>query len=234
MHCIVTPIKYFSIRDNYSAACIPVAVYPALKSLIPRSSVTFVDQYTPEGPYCYKDGEFDVTVKEGDIVIDAGASFGEFCAYAAFKGAVSYAFEPVGDRYKQLCKTAELNNGKIIPVNKGLSGICGEAFISTGGISPSLVLASGTSKEKIALTTLDDFAEKNQITKIDFIKSDIEGAERDMLRGAVNVLKKFAPKLSISAYHLPDDPEVLEKIILEANPDYKIIHLRNKLIACVT
>jgi hypothetical protein len=72
------------------------------------------------------------------------------------------------------------------------------------------------------------------IKKIDFIKVDIEGAERDMLRGATNVLKTFAPKLAICTYHLPDDPMVLEDIILEANPKYKVVHLKMKLFACVT
>ncbi|MDR1986982.1 MAG: FkbM family methyltransferase, partial [Treponema sp.] len=85
----------------------------------------------------------------------------------------------------------------------------------------------------IDITSLDAFVEKNKIKKIDFIKADIEGSERDMLHGAVNVLKNFAPKLAICTYHLPDDPEVLSKKILDANPRYKIIHLRKKLFASV-
>jgi hypothetical protein len=43
-----------------------------------------------------------------------------------------------------------------------------------------------------------------------------------MLKGAANTLKKFAPKLAICTYHLPDDPQVLESIIKEVNPDYKV------------
>jgi carbamoylphosphate synthase large subunit len=47
------------------------------------------------------------------------------------------------------------------------------------------------------------------------------------------VLKTFAPKLAICTYHFPDDPEVLEKIIKDANPDYTVVHLRHKLVAAV-
>jgi hypothetical protein len=69
------------------------------------------------------------------------------------------------------------------------------------------------------------------LSQVDFIKSDIEGYERNLLLGAKNTLKKFAPKLAICTYHLPDDPQVLESIIKDANPDYKVVHLRHKLFA---
>jgi hypothetical protein len=91
----------------------------------------------------------------------------------------------------------------------------------------------GATTEKMTITTLDKFVEENKIDKIDFIKADIEGAERDMLRSASNVLKTFAPKLAICTYHLPDDPQVLEQIIREANPQYSVVHTRHKLFASV-
>ena len=56
---------------------------------------------------------------------------------------------------------------------------------------------------------------------MDFIKLDIEGAEREALRGAVQVLKKYRPRLMIDSYHLPDDNVVLPEIIRGAQPDYE-------------
>jgi uridine phosphorylase len=62
-----------------------------------------------EGPYGYTDGLFDVSVKSGDVVIDAGAWIGDFSAYSYWKGATCYAFEPMQVTYSLLEKTKDLN-----------------------------------------------------------------------------------------------------------------------------
>jgi hypothetical protein len=54
-----------------------------------------------------------------------------------------------------------------------------------------------------------------------------------MLKGARNVLKEFAPKLAICRYHLPDDPKTLKEIILDANPEYRIVQRKCKLYASI-
>ena len=197
--------------------------------------VNKLDKCTGEGPYGYTDGNFDVTVKRDDIVIDAGAWIGDFSAYATTKNAVAYAFEPSKESFALLCETAKLNNNLIIPVQKGLSNTEGEATMTIDSWSwgNSIILERSVGKEIVHLTTIDNFVEENKLEKVDFIKADIEGSERDMLRGATNVLKTFAPKLAICTYHLPDDPQVLEQIIKEANPNYTVVHLRHKLFASV-
>ncbi|ABU82367.1 hypothetical protein Igni_1190 [Ignicoccus hospitalis KIN4/I] len=55
-----------------------------------------------------------------------------------------------------------------------------------------------------------------------FIKSDIEGYEREALEAFKDVLKEYKPYLALAAYHKWDDLIVLPKKVKEANPDYKL------------
>ncbi|MDR1741231.1 MAG: FkbM family methyltransferase [Synergistaceae bacterium] len=86
----------------------------------------------PDVPYCLQNDLVDVTVKPGDIVIDAGAWIGDFSAYASVKGATVYAFEPAARTYALLLKTAELNKN-IHAVNKGLGDAESTAIMSLNG-----------------------------------------------------------------------------------------------------
>src|SRR5258708_4984692 len=52
------------------------------------------------------------------------------------------------------------------------------------------------------------------------IKMDIEGAEREALRGASGTLARDFPRLMLDSYHLPDDMQVLPVVIHQANPSY--------------
>lgn len=196
--------------------------------------VELVDSMTAEGPYGYKDGEFDVTVKDGDIVIDAGAWVGDFGAYSASKGALAYCFEPASIMYDLLCETTKLNNNKIVPIKLALGDENAVGFISGGeGGNSAAKISSDKIGEEIRITTLDSFVKEHNLECVDFIKSDIEGFERNLLMGARETLRKFAPKLAICTYHLPDDPVVLAQIIKEANPNYRIVQMRHKLFAAV-
>ena len=82
-------------------------------------------------------------------------------------------------------------------------------------------------------TTLDRFVKKNFLEKVDFIKADIEGMERNLLAGAEETIKRFKPKLSICIYHRPDDPVVIEKMIKNFVSEYKIFKTKTKLYAWI-
>lgn len=186
------------------------------------------------------EGEYEndyVKISRNDIVLDCGANIGLFSAIAATKNAKVYAFEPTPKTIEVLNETVNLYNGKIEICKYALSDYVGKArfYISDENVSNSLYERHIDTKEYIDVdvTTVDEFVKSNNIKRVDFIKADIEGAERYMLRGAEKTLKKYAPKLSICTYHLKDDPEVLEEIIRKANPEYTIIKKRKKIYAFV-
>jgi FkbM family methyltransferase len=195
-----------------------------------------------EGPY----ERNHVTIEKDDIVIDAGANIGDFSFLAASKGAHAHAFEPSRIIYEEYLKTnMELNAklpGSVIPALYALSDSSGKAKFTVNrdnvGGSQLSGIASASREgnfeyEDVDLITLDGYVSKNNLTRVDFIKADIEGAERLMLKGAQSVLRDFAPKLAICTYHLPDDPQVLEQLVRQANPGYVIEHKYRKMYAYV-
>jgi len=225
---------------NINGILLPILTDKILKGNLITEFLDFIYPYLyndysntdGEGPYLYH----QVQIKKGDIVIDAGANIGMFSALASHLGGIVYAFEPVKEiREKYLEKTAQLNpNINIVPL--ALSNNNGETLIK-GGIGDSSIIferqKDDTFSEIVKTITLDDWVKQNNIPKVDFIKADIEGAERLMLEGTQWVLKTYAPKLAICTYHLPDDKEVLTNLILQANPNYKIEYAWKKLYAWV-
>ncbi len=198
------------------------------------------DNFAFEGPYEYG----NVTLNNGDVVMDCGANFGLFSAVAAAKGCKSYAFEPFLQCMENLKFVCEKYMDSIVAINKAVSDKTGIAeFVISSNITASRLKLEDEETHnintqiidavKVETTTIDDFTAKNNINKLDFIKADIEGEERNMLKGAKHTLKTLAPKLSLCTYHRADDKEVMEKLILDANPNYKILHKWKKLYAWV-
>ena len=57
---------------------------------------------------------------------------------------------------------------------------------------------------------------------MDFIKTDIEGAEQRALAGAGETLFRFKQRLAISGHHLPDDSVRIPAIVRQAQPGYQL------------
>jgi len=196
-----------------------------------------IEPFFHEGPYEY--GE--VCIDQGDIVFDCGAHIGLFSAVASRYGAHVHAFEAIPSTIDDyLSKTASWNehitiyNNAVWDEEKILDFSVLENHIGASRCDELLWEGANVfERHKIQAITLDAFIEEWQLEHVDFIKVDIEGAERNFLRGAKNVLRRFAPKLSICSYHLPDDPQVLQELILEANPNYVMIQKYSKIYAYV-
>jgi hypothetical protein len=52
------------------------------------------------------------------------------------------------------------------------------------------------------------------------IKMDIEGAERDALRGAENLIRRMKPDLAVCVYHYVSDYWEIPLLLAEFNPGY--------------
>ena len=70
---------------------------------------------------------------------------------------------------------------------------------------------------------LDTFVAENNIPKVNVVKLDIEGSEVPFLHGAAASLRKWKPKLMLSAYHNGRHNLVsIPKVLLEIVPEHQL------------
>ncbi|MGK0389741.1 MAG: FkbM family methyltransferase [Maribacter sp.] len=140
---------------------------------------------------------FGISVEKGDTVIDIGAHIGVFSIYAAEKSQTGkvYAFEPFSDNFKVLEQHKTLNKkNNLFVFNQGVDSKSGTQtlFLSpdnnTGGHSLHL---KNNSDKKVEITTitLSNFCHNEQISTIDFLKLDCEGAEFEIIKSSEHILK---------------------------------------------
>lgn len=158
--------------------------------------------------------------ENGDTVFDVGAFLGDTAIYFEKKcgeGKV-YSFEPVPEFCKEINNVAK----KTKAINMALGDRKSKVYFENDGVCSGI---SESGKIEAEMTTLDEYVKDASIDKIDFIKVDIEGAEREMLCGGKETILKHRPKLDIAIYHGGKlnymDFYTLPKIIKNITPGYK-------------
>ncbi len=195
-------------------------------------------------PFLFDEGPYEMEkccLKRGDFVIDAGANIGIFSLFASSvigKEGQIFSFEPVKKTRDSCIKNLEINNiknCKVISYALGNTNKKVDIFFNNDILSSSSVFKKDylKKKEKVIQIKLDDFVKENDIKRIDFIKIDIKGAERCLLRGGRETIKRFKPKIAVCIYHFESDRRVIEKLLKETVPEYKIIHGHKKLYAYI-
>lgn len=174
----------------------------------------------------------------GDTVFDVGAYRGDtavfFRKYVGKDGCI-FAFEPDDMNYSYLVKNIKSNGIKnVIPVKKALfNGNTKCNLIATPDSGSFLYVLKDevdtNSITEIDAVTLDGYMKSEKIPKVDFIKSDIEGCEIEMLEGAETTIKQFKPKLAIAIYHSISDLIDIPLYVHKMNPDYAI-YIRHHII----
>jgi FkbM family methyltransferase len=149
----------------------------------------------------YSEGEVDVFrafVREDDIVIDAGALFGvhtvplaELCP----RGMV-LAFEPQRIPFQILCGNVQLNSMWNVDASRSSLG-AQDGTTCFADYSPYTDNPWGLARANLNVTgyqpvrrrTIDGLG----LTRLDFVKIDVEGSEVDVLQGAAKSLEQLRP-----------------------------------------
>jgi hypothetical protein len=89
---------------------------------------------------------------------------------------------------------------RITLVSKALWESSG-ATISLSQCGPGSRVVEESKGLQVKTHTIDDLVIERHLTRVDFIKMDIEGAETSALLGAEQTIRRFRPRLAISVYH---------------------------------
>jgi FkbM family methyltransferase len=143
-------------------------------------------------------------LREGDWAIDVGANVGHYCKrmsdLVGAKGRV-IAFEPVAHTFSLLA--ANMQNCKhqnVTLVNAAASDVTGVARISIprfdNGAMNYYEASINTDNEGVPVMTLSIDALQLD-SPVRLLKIDAEGHEMAVLRGSINLLKRFRPILIV-------------------------------------
>lgn len=165
-----------------------------------------------------------VPILPGDLIIDGGAWIGDTAK--AFLESVQgqcqvIAFEPAAPNYARLISEQAnlISRGRIIPVQKGLwyEGTTLRINTEYDNTGRSKIEDIGT--DIIDLVRLDDYLADDQQPSV--IKFDLEGAELRALKGALETIRRYHPRLMLSIYHHGSDFWNIFREVREVNPGYR-------------
>jgi FkbM family methyltransferase len=140
-------------------------------------------------------------VKPGDVCLDIGANMGSLSlALAKQAGAHGkvYSFEPGPTLATRFRRNVELNpqfKQTIILSEIGLSDQPGRLFYNEDSQNRGNGGLLGTSGQSVEVITVDEFARRTELKRLNFVKIDVEGMELEVLKGGLETWKQFQPVL---------------------------------------
>lgn len=169
-----------------------------------------------------------VRALEGEVVYDVGAFDGatsfRFSDAVGSTGKV-YAFEPDPLNAEKIGKKTELEghlHKNVEVVCCAASSIDGQIRFAGGSQGSSRIADNGD--REVESVRLDTFASKPSNRAPNLISLDVEGAEPDVIAGAIDLINSYKPKLQVSAYHYPDHLTSLAERLLKTGA-YREIYM---------
>ena len=168
--------------------------------------------------YRFLQGTHDLTI------LDIGANIGEVTRFIRPVAKKIYAIEPSPLEFEALKQNKEYNGWDNVEVfNLAIADKTGEmGFEITDGNRTGNHL-SEKGKIRVPTKRLDEFMAVNKIDKVDFMKLDVEGAEREILKsdGFLSVRDKITSILI--EFHQPWVSEMLAYMV---GLGYKMHHMK--------
>lgn len=173
-------------------------------------------------------------IEEGDVCYDIGGYRGYMAGVMALAGARSVlVFEPLPANQEALRRLCELNPKLPIHVIAAAIGRTdGEAVLkimSDGSMgklasSPFQTAASAVAELSVKVFQIDSLVQRRDALPPDLIKIDVEGAELDVLLGALNTLRASRPKIFLEAHSNALEKACTEQLLLLGYRVHRIEH----------
>lgn len=130
-----------------------------------------------------------------------------------------YAIEPDRKNFKKLSAYAENEDkAKVIPLNFGTWNEKSITEFTVGGNRNSAIGIQNFKKsETVELNTVDSL----NVTA-NYIKYDVEGAEKEAILGSAKTIRASLPDTLVSLYHRSEDLFTLPLLINELFPEYSL------------
>lgn len=121
-------------------------------------------------------------IKNIDVVLDVGALAGEFSFWIYSKAKNIYAIEPDPENFKELVSNIkEFEFERVKPFNIALGGKNRIGHVTEGGRGGGALSQDKTpTKRDVQVKTLATFMKENNLKKVDVLKIDIEGGEKEV------------------------------------------------------
>lgn len=188
-----------------------------------------------------------VRVAPGDTVLDLGGCYGDtslvFAHDAGPEGKVFvYEFIPKNIEIieKNLSLNSDLKDRVTIVPHPVWDETDKQVYFKDAGANSRISFEQFEGMEGETKTlSVDGLVERYGLETVDFIKTDVEGAEPWALRGAEKTLRSFRPKLAVSIYHGMGDFTGLVKQIHDMELNYKFylshatIHAAETVLFCM-
>ncbi len=148
-------------------------------------------------------------IQPGEVVLDVGAGFGSYALPAWALGAMVYALSPEADMGEIFEQNIALNGGMDRCRMYKIGFYNQKGFLAPASLRFSYEPIHN--EVSFPVLTMDEFIGHEKIDRLDWIKIDVEGAEREVLQGGEVTIRRFLPHLLIEN-HLFKDPAIANDV----------------------